>query len=175
MFNKPKCNETMSRSGLPVPAVLANLESYDDLRERMKNLGWYRVFVKLAYGSSASGVVAIYINGEKVRAVTSMETIGSGTRAKFYNNLKLRIYHRELEVRRVVNFLCRETAHAEQWLPKSSLLGRVFDLRVVVIAGEATMSSSEQVLGRLPTYILEIVAATLICSRSKWGKLSGSR
>ena len=35
----------------------------------------------------------------------------------------------------MIDVLCRERVHVEQWIPKASLDGMAFDLRVVVIAG----------------------------------------
>ena len=37
----------------------------------------------------------------------------------------------------LVNAVCKQRVHVERWLPKASFGGRVFDLRVVVIAGVA--------------------------------------
>ena len=134
-FNKPACHQHLMAHGISVPEVLTSIASYDDLITRMKTLGWSRVFVKLATGSSASGVVAIHLNSIGVRALTSMEMIGSGQRARFYNNLKLRSYTRERQVATVVNFLCDAGAHVERWLPKAAMGQRNFDLRLLVIAG----------------------------------------
>ena len=136
MFHKPTCYRRLESANVSLPNALFDVESFDDLRERMRVLNWKRVFVKLASGSSASGVIALYMNGETMRAVTSMETVGSGARSRFYNNLKLRVYHREKEIRPAIEFLCRETAHIEQWLPKAHQSGRNFDLRIVAIEGK---------------------------------------
>jgi hypothetical protein len=136
MFNKPKCYRRLESAGIPLPRALFDVESFDDLLERMRALQWNRVFVKLANGSSASGVIALYMHRKTMRAVTAMEMVGSGARTKFYNNLKLRVYHQPHAIRRAVDFLCRETAHVEQWLPKAHQMGRNFDLRVVAIAGD---------------------------------------
>ncbi len=136
-FDKPRCHCRLESAGLPVPAALPRVASFADLRERLRSVGWSRVFVKLASGSSASGVAALYISGRSMRAVTTMELVGSGARTRFYNNLKLRTYDRHRDIERVIDFLCREQAHVEQWLPKASWQGRLFDLRIVVIGGRA--------------------------------------
>ena len=125
----------MLAHGVAVPESLIGITGYDDLITRMKTLGWNRIFVKLATGSSASGVVAIHLSSTGVRALTSMEMSGSGQRARFYNNLKLHCYTRERQVASVVNFLCDAGAHIERWLPKAALGQRNFDLRLLVIAG----------------------------------------
>ena len=137
MFDKPTCHQWLAQAEVPVPNAILDVESFDDLRERMRSLLWNRVFVKLANGSSASGVIALYVDGKTIRAVTPMECVGSGARTRFYNNLKLRVYHRPREIRLAIDFLCRERAHVEQWLPKAQQSGRNFDLRIVTIAGSA--------------------------------------
>ncbi len=71
-----------------------------------------------------------------MRAITSMEMIGGGQRAKFYNNLKLQVYTQPNQVATIVNFLCKAGAHIERWLPKAALGDRNFDLRMLVIAGK---------------------------------------
>ena len=65
-----------------------------------------------------------------------MELVGSGSRARFYNNLDLKTYTRISQIRRAFDFLCHEGVHVEQWLPKAALSGRQFDLRLVTIAGQ---------------------------------------
>src|SRR5204862_5172405 len=62
MFDKPLCHRRLLARGLPVPPALGAAGSYDELVVRMKATGWYRVFVKPAHGSSASGVVAYETN-----------------------------------------------------------------------------------------------------------------
>lgn len=135
MFHKPDCHRRLAAGGVPVPAALYGVASFEDLRERMRERSWRRVFVKLASGSSASGVLALVIDGPRLRAVTSMEAVGSGARTRYYNSLKLQVCHREREIRTAIDFLCRETAHVEQWLPKAHQAGRNFDLRIVTIGG----------------------------------------
>ena len=135
-FNKPLCHQHLMQYHIAVPEAMADVADYDQLIAGMRALGWSRVFVKLATGSSASGVVAIHLSSTGVRALTSMEMIGSGRRAKFYNNLKLSSYTRQRQVASIVNFLCDAGAHVERWLPKAALGDRNFDLRLLAIAGQ---------------------------------------
>jgi hypothetical protein len=68
MFDKPRCHRRLERNGVPVPCGLGTVRSFDELGARMKQTGCHRVFVKLAYGSSASGVVAYRTNGSTRRS-----------------------------------------------------------------------------------------------------------
>lgn len=51
--------------------------------------------------------------------------------------MKVRRYTDPDDVRLLIDHLCRDRVHVEEWLPKASLgNGTIFDLRVLVIAGE---------------------------------------
>ena len=57
---------------------------------------------------------------------------------RLYNSRKIRCYSDERNIAALVNVLCRECVHVEQWLPKAALDEHGnFDLRFVVIAGRA--------------------------------------
>jgi hypothetical protein len=116
---------------------LPAITSYDARREAMRAAGWTRVFVKPAWGSSASGVVAFSTAGARPLAITSLELVRRRGEARFYNNLQLSHYHRERDLRTIFDFLAREGAHVERWLPKAAHGNRSFDLRVVTVAGKA--------------------------------------
>ena len=128
MTDKPRCHGFLREAGIPVPEALGPIGGYDALRAS----GWKRVFVKPAYGSSASGVMAVAFAGRRVTAVTSAELSGG----RIYNNLRVRRYDDEASIRAVVDRLAVDGLHVERWYPKASLGDRVLDLRVVVIAGE---------------------------------------
>ncbi len=133
MFNKPECHARLMSDNVPVAPSIEAPGSLDDLFAQMDQRGWSRVFVKLAYGSSASGVMALYRGKTGSRAVSSLEMAGSGTRTKFYNSLKLKVYQKPRDLQRAFDFLCREGVHVERWLPKASLQGCAFDLRIVCV------------------------------------------
>ncbi len=95
-----------------------------------------RAFVKLAHGSSASGVLAVETAGPgRVRATTSVERDAAG---RLFNSLRVRRCTTEREVAAIVDALAPDGLHIERWLPKASQRGRSADLRVLVVAGRAT-------------------------------------
>ncbi|MFB4301963.1 STM4014 family protein [Actinomadura sp. NTSP31] len=135
MFDKRRSHARMAAQGVPVPHALPPVGSYAELRAHMAELGERRVFLKPAHGSSASGVVALQTApGGRVRAVTSAALSEGG----LFNSLRVRAYETEREVAVLVDSLAPDGLHVERWLPKASLGGRVFDLRVVVIGGTPT-------------------------------------
>jgi glutathione synthase/RimK-type ligase-like ATP-grasp enzyme len=135
MFDKRRSNARLASGGVPVPRALPPVRSYAELRANMDELGERRVFIKPAHGSSASGVVALQAApGGRVRAVTSTAMSATG----LFNSLRVRAYETERDVAALIDALAPDGLHVERWLPKASIGGRVFDLRVVVIGGTPT-------------------------------------
>jgi hypothetical protein len=137
MFDKPRCRDRLARAGIAVPPCLGVIRCYEELRERMRQAAWGRVFVKLAHGSSASGVVAYQTDGQRQQATTTVEMVRQEGELCLYNSRRIRVYREPREIAELIDALCRHRAHVEQWLPKAGLDGQTFDLRVVVIAGAA--------------------------------------
>jgi hypothetical protein len=137
LFDKCRCQELFARHGIPVPRGLGPVHSFEELHEWMRATGCRRVFVKLAHGSSASGVVAYQTGGGQQLAQTTVEMVRHGGELRLYNSRKIRRYHRLADVAELIDALAREGVRVEEWVPKAGLDGHVFDLRVVVIAGRA--------------------------------------
>lgn len=137
MFDKPACHRRLREGGVPVPKSLGTAVSFDELRETMRAQGCARVFVKLAHGSSASGVVAYQTDGARHRATTTVEVVRRGGRTLLYNSRRVRTLRDASEIAALIDELCRHRAHVEHWFPKAGVGGRTFDLRVVVVAGRA--------------------------------------
>jgi glutathione synthase/RimK-type ligase-like ATP-grasp enzyme len=130
MSDKPRCHALVREAGIPVPEAVRPVTGWDDLRAALHDNG--RVFVKPSHGSSASGVLALAIRGARVAAYTSVELAPDG---RLFNNLRVRRYDREADVRAIVDRLAPDGLHVERWFPKAGLDDRVLDLRVVVTGG----------------------------------------
>ncbi|MFD6290230.1 STM4014 family protein [Streptomyces sp. NPDC060205] len=142
LFDKRLCHDRLARADVPVPpsptsgAGLAPVRGWSDVRDSMAAAGMRRAFVKLAHGSSASGVLAVETTASgRIRATTSVERAEDG---RLYNSLRVRRYTSEPEIAAIVDTLAPDGLHVERWLPKASLGGRSADLRIVVVAGRAT-------------------------------------
>ncbi|MFJ9682815.1 STM4014 family protein [Streptomyces sp. NPDC101194] len=142
LFDKRLCHAVLDVSGVPVPASPTSgaaapvLRDWADVRDRMAALGMPRVFVKLAHGSSASGVLAVETAGPgRIRATTSVDRDPAG---RLFNSLRVRRCTTEREIAAIVDALAPDGLHVERWLPKATQRGRAADLRVVVVAGRAT-------------------------------------
>ena len=137
MFDKPACHARFSRQNIPVPRSLGKIENYDHLREQMRLEGIERVFVKLSHGSAASGVVAYRANSRFAVALTTVELVRENGKTLLYNSRKIRHYTHHQEISEIINILTAESVQVEEWLPKAQLQDCGFDLRVVVINGQA--------------------------------------
>ncbi|MFF1415064.1 STM4014 family protein [Streptomyces sp. NPDC058289] len=144
LFDKRLCHGVLAAAGTPVPAsptsgpgaVRAPVRGWEEVRAVLALPGYRRAFVKLAHGSSASGVLAVETGaGDRIRATTSVERAPSGA---LHNSLRLRRYEDERVIGAIVDALAPDGLHIERWLPKASQQGRSADLRVVVIGGRAT-------------------------------------
>ncbi|MFC8042008.1 STM4014 family protein [Nocardia sp. NPDC057353] len=142
LFDKRRCHAVLRAAGVPVPASptsgpdAAPVRGWADLRALLAEPGMRRAFVKLAHGSSASGVLAVETaGGGRVQALTSVQR---DERGRLFNSLRLHRYRGEREVAAVIDALAPDGLHVERWLPKPALHGRSADLRVLVVAGRAT-------------------------------------
>lgn len=137
MFDKIACQERFALAGIPIPDRLVGVASFDSLRERMNQAGLRRVFVKLAHGSSASGVVALERTPTGFRAVTSVEVATVGGEIRLYNSLRLKTYRDSTDIRVLMDQLIPQRVQVERWLPKAALNDRLLDVRVLTIHGRA--------------------------------------
>jgi glutathione synthase/RimK-type ligase-like ATP-grasp enzyme len=177
MFDKPACHALLLRQGISVPRSLGSVESYEALLEAMAQSRCSRVFVKLAHGSSASGVVAYRRQGDgRQQAITTVEMAPTGGETRLYNTRRICAYDDPRQIAALIDALCRHRVHVEEWIPKAGHAGQVFDLRIVVIGGKvrhcaARLShspmtnlhllnqrdTSEELLGRIPVSTWEAV------------------
>lgn len=126
LCDKAAVHERLEAAGLPVAPRL-RVRTPRELDQAGPAM------VKLRYGSSAAGMAAFRRSRGRRSLVTSMARDGAGP----YSTLRLRRLHQDDEIDAVLGWLLAEGAHVERWLPKARLNGAEFDLRVVVVAGQA--------------------------------------
>jgi len=137
-FDKARTHALLRANGVPVPESPGAVDSFAGLRAALAAAGTTAAFVKIRHGSSASGVVAVTMRGERARAVTSVELVRTPEGIELYNSLRVRTYDYEDDIAAVIDTLARDGLHAEHWIPKARQDGRDCDLRIVTIAGRAT-------------------------------------
>jgi hypothetical protein len=135
LFDKRACHAALAATGIPVPPALAPPGSYAELLAALDAARWNRVFVKLAHGSSASGVIAYQRAGTRHQATTTVEMVETCAGVHLYNSRRMRIYRDQREIAQLIDALCRHRVQVEQWVPKAGLGDRVADVRVLTIGG----------------------------------------
>lgn len=143
MTDKRRTQRLLRKNEIAVPRGIGGElppVDYVSLRDKMKADGIFRVFVKLAFGSAASGVIAYQVNpvtGAEI-ATTTIGVERYVTRPPiYYNSGKLKRYTNHAEIAAIINWLYQHGAYAEQWIPKSRFDRRGFDIRQLVAGGEA--------------------------------------
>ena len=137
MFDKRACHALLQGHQIAVPSALPPVHSYDELMACLQHRRWSRVFIKPTHGSSASGIIAYRFQGNRHQAISTIESVREGGQYRLYNTRQIRVYTELLEIVTLIDALCAQRVHVEQWIPKASYAHHVFDCRVVVIAGEA--------------------------------------
>lgn len=137
MFDKLSCQRHLQNLQIPVPCLLPVYTDYAALREHVVSERMKRLFIKPSHASSASGVIAYRAHGhrEEIYAPIAIERIAG--EIKLYNSLKLQRYTDAADIHTLIDFVLSEGAVVEEWIPKASMQGKVFDLRIVVINGQA--------------------------------------
>lgn len=137
MFDKRACHTRLQANAIPVPPALPPVHSFDELQHCMNAAGMRRVFIKLAHGSSASGVVAYQTNGKDHRATGAIEMTEVEGEVQLYNTRQVQTYISYAQIATLIDTLCKHRVHVEQWIPKAYMGDKAFDLRVVIIGGQA--------------------------------------
>ena len=176
MFDKVACHARLAAAGVPVPGGLGPVRGFAELADRMAAADCDRAFVKLAHGSSASGVVAVRRGRAGWSAVTSAELVRADGAVRLYNALRVRRYTDADDIRDLIDALARHRVHAERWLPKASFGGRAFDLRIVTVAGEPRHTVVRTARGPLTNLHLggrrgDVAAVRRLCGPDRWEEL----
>jgi hypothetical protein len=136
MFDKRRTHALLTQQHIAVPPALPPINSYDELMAALQERGWSRAFLKLAHGSSASGTIAYRYSGTRHQAFTTVDVVEQAGEIRLYNTRRIRKLEAQQQIARLVNALCRQRLHVEYWIPKAAFGNRIFDLRVVMIAGK---------------------------------------
>lgn len=134
LFDKKVCQQRLESRGVVVPPAIDRIENLEDLLSQMAERNWRRVFIKPNHGSSGSGTIALSTYNDKLQIVCPIEVEFDET-YRFYNNLRIVTYDDQDQIQRIVDHVFGQNAMVQQWLPKATLKGQGFDLRIVVIGG----------------------------------------
>ena len=133
MFNKQACHGYLAQAGIRVPHSIPGVSSYVSLISALQAARVQRVFIKPAYGSSGAGIIAYARQGSREQAISTLE-IDAGV---LYVTRRMRTYTDQRSIETIIDHVCADGAHIEVWVPKAGQGNHCFDVRVVVIAGQA--------------------------------------
>lgn len=138
MTDKLQCQQHLQAQGVPTPPLLGAVGSYEEFTALLDRHAAGRAFLKARYGSSAAGVVAYRRNGRgQEQATTSAQLVAGPKGPRLFNVKRLRSYHRQAEIRQVMDLVAGQGAYAELWIPKPRSGAGHFDLRVLTVGGRA--------------------------------------
>lgn len=136
MFDKEKTHYLLAQNKIEKTPFLGIVTNYYQLHSLMTQANCSKVFIKLAHGSSASGVMAYRRNNDKESLLGSVELVRENGVIKLYNSLKIRNYTKQSDIEDIINTLAKEKLLAEKWLTKAVFEQKTIDLRMVYIDGK---------------------------------------
>ena len=144
LFDKRQTSRIYAQAKIPVPPILAGVVNYDGLLAKMREEGHSSVFIKLAHGSSASGLGVFSVRSNGVSNRASMMTTIAVEGNRWYNSRRLQRVGPKQNLAGLVDELCRQGVQIEVNVPKARLDGAFFDCRVLVVNGEIAFSIVRQ-------------------------------
>lgn len=137
MTDKLACQRHLAAHGVPIPALLGPVQSYEHLQSLLHEHQLDRVYLKPRYGSSASGVVAYRRNkAGRQQATTSAALHRTEGATRLMNSKRMARYESEHDIAALVDALAAQELYAEAWLNKPRCGDSHYDLRVVTVAGQ---------------------------------------
>ncbi len=135
MFDKNLTSKILQQNAVPVPSSWINTDrNYLEDFARLKT--GESVYFKLAYGSSASGMVCIRNRNDELVGTSTMVELEPG---KFFNTRKLSQLV-GLDLLPHLNFIAGDDACVQSGIRKALIDGSSYDLRVVVLRGEVAFT-----------------------------------
>ncbi|MBN1909117.1 MAG: STM4014 family protein [Pirellulales bacterium] len=140
MFDKWASHARFAAAGLARPATWlapTTVESFRELRSEYCSTSSGRLFLKPRYASSASGVCAYRWSRDREQLIAPIEIQQDRSGVRLYNSLRIRRYTSFEQIDAILGRLLPQGMVCESWIRKAWLPDGQFDLRIVVIGGEA--------------------------------------
>lgn len=160
LLDKYQCKEVLRQHGLFVTDCLtSHLQSMEELIALMEKRRVTSVFLKPIHYSGAAGVVALRRNpatGEFIAITSSAVRQG-----QLYNTKHLYRMTKWEEIRELLDCLLPLGLMVERWVPKDTINGMSYDLRVVVQFGKVIHIVVRQSKGPITNLHLNNCAGTV--------------
>ncbi len=136
MFDKTATTAKLHAAGVPVPRWLANpRDVFAELAGASGKRTWRTAYLKLNTGSSATGIIALRPEGDRLHGTTTLAEIDG----RFFNSRRL-LHLTGEPLERATGFLFREGAFVQEGIPMAQIDGQNFDVRVVCLYGQPLAS-----------------------------------
>lgn len=130
LFDKNATSARLTAAGIPCPPSLTAPPQPGELLDELRRRRWPVGYVKLATGSSATGIAVVHGLDVPPWATTTTVRIDG----EFYNTRRLRQVSGS-ELTDVLAFILGEGSCVQRGIPMAQLDGQNFDVRVIVIHG----------------------------------------
>ncbi|MGC3961076.1 MAG: STM4014 family protein [Verrucomicrobiota bacterium] len=137
MFDKWECHQRFAKHDVARPPAELAPTDFAEFFAYMRSKGCGRRFLKPLHGSSASGVCALRWTPERQQLIAPLRIQSRSGEPILINSLEVRTYSSLADIELILKLLLPQGMICEEWIPKLTLPGGAFDLRVLVIAGEA--------------------------------------
>jgi glutathione synthase/RimK-type ligase-like ATP-grasp enzyme len=132
-FDKRETSACLLANNVAVSTSFPGMRNFADIASIIDRVPGRQVMVKTAHGAGAAGIVALRTDGRRWHASTTA-VLRDGL---LWNTRRVHTLVDRPSIQALVDAVCREVVHVEQWLPKATTNDGSFDLRVVVIGGVA--------------------------------------
>ena len=139
MFDKWLSHKRFVEAGISRPATFLAPLSLAQFRSCLASFSPAsgRLFVKPRFASSASGVCAYRWCRDREQLFAAIEIERTGSEIRLFNTLRMHRYTSPHDIEVILERLLPQGMICEHWVPKARLPDGQFDIRVLVISGEA--------------------------------------
>ncbi|MCT4662467.1 MAG: STM4014 family protein [Tissierellales bacterium] len=120
--------------GFYLPKSFKSVCSYEEFSDMYGDKPM-KAFIKLRYGSGSTGVLG-YANNPR-RGQEIIYTSLNSESENFYSNYRVNRFTEKNKVRHLIDWVLKNGAHIESWIPKDKYQGKAFDTRSFVLGGKA--------------------------------------
>ncbi|HAG44162.1 MAG TPA: hypothetical protein DCL31_13620 [Clostridium sp.] len=115
-----------------LPEKLKSYKSYEQFKNDTgdRNL---KCFIKLRHGSGSEGVIA-YSNNKRLNEECIYTSLAySKDEDIFFSTYKVNCYKDSEIIKKMIDWVLKNDAHIEAWIPKAKYIDKVYDTRAIVI------------------------------------------
>ncbi len=138
-MDKTSCLKLLQNNHIHSPYHLGSVTSFDELVELAKQTGKFRLFVKLRFGFSAAGMMALAINPSDSQVI-AYTTAMMAPNQHLYATRKLQKLNRVNHIDQLIEKLAPMGLHIESWVPKAGVNDSTVDFRFISIQQEPIFS-----------------------------------